>query len=206
MSLTTDLKLAFPVRWAENPDAAAKPVPVIWAYHTPISREVFEANWRIIAATSAKLLERGVSPSIVNIAVLALKDAGRIDAAEYGVPEGVDVAAGGMAIPLLLEIRRLTMILAPGAAGYSMTPVDQAISGGIISADDWAEAEASLVFFTCGFSMAMRTRKETSALGLALILAGSITSLSPMDFAASLQTLTLAETSAAPAAESSVPS
>lgn len=205
MSLTTDLKLAFPVRWSVTADAEGKPVPLVWAYHTPISREVFEAHWRIVAATSAKLLQKGVSPSVVSIAVLALKDAGRADAAEYGLPEGLDAAAGGLAVPLLLEIRRLTMILAPQPTGCVMQPVDQALANGIIDADDWAEAEKSLVFFTCGFSMAMRTRKETSALGLAAVLAGSITSLSPMDFGASLLTLTPVATSE-PAAESLVPS
>ena len=187
MQITTDLRLAFPIRWSDTPDAKGQPVPLVWAYHTPISKDLFEANWRIIAATSTTLLKPGMSSAVLGIAALALKDAGRLDAAEYGVPEGVDAQAGGIATLLLGELRRLTIVLAPGlGGGYETIPVDQAIGRGIIDADDWSEAEASLVFFTCGCSMASRQRKAASALSLASVLRGSITSSGPTEFAASL--------------------
>jgi hypothetical protein len=199
--VTADLKLALPIRYTnravtrapgESDDEWAKRegqteiVPLVWAYHTPIARDVFEAHWRVISATSATLLKKGVSPSIVSVATLALKDAGRQDALEYGLVENASMADGGNAAAVLRELKRLTLVLSPGPGGYEMFPVDVAIARGAIDAEDWLEAEASLVFFTCGFCLATRQRKALSAESLASVLEGSITSLDPSAFAASL--------------------
>jgi hypothetical protein len=189
MNLTSDLRLAFPVRWNDAGE------PAIYAYHTPISREVFEANWRIISATAAILLKPGVSPNIVSVATLALKEAGRSDALESGFTDEIDFEAGGTAVPLLAELKRLTLILSPSATGYEMLPVDVAIDRKVIDADDWKEADDALIFFTCGWSITTRQRRQKSATTLALAIMGSITSSSPMDFVASLATSTPAETS-----------
>ena len=62
MKIEADLRLAFPVRWSDQLDEKGNAVPLVWAYHTPISKAVFEANWRIISATAATLLRPGVAP------------------------------------------------------------------------------------------------------------------------------------------------
>jgi hypothetical protein len=189
MNLTQDLRLAFPVRWNDAGE------PTIYAYHTPISRDVFEANWRIISATAAILLKPGVSPNIISVATLALKDAGRADALENGLSEGLDFDAGGTAVALIGELKRLTLILSPSSAGYEMLPVDVAIDRKVIDADDWAEAVDALIFFCCGWSIATRQRRAASADSLASVIGGSMTSSSPTAFAASLSPSTPATAS-----------
>jgi hypothetical protein len=203
MVLNSALNLVFPIKWGEKPDPddaeSTITVPLVTAYHIPISQAVFEANWRIISATSAMMLKKGVGPSVVRIATLALKDAGRADAADYGLPEGASIEAGGSAVPLLAELRRLTTILAPGPNGYEQLPVNIAIARNVIDEDDWQEAESSLVFFTCGLSLPMRQRKAASANLLASTLMGSITSSPVTEYVASLPTSTPTDASPPPA-------
>lgn len=197
MTITNTLNLALPIRTAyvqkpdpENPgEAITVAESVLWAYHTPIGAEAFAASYRIIAATKTAILGKLVE-SAPRIASLALHDAALADATEFGSKDA-DKA-------LLGEIRRLTMILSPGEKGFELLPVDIAIARSIISAEEWSEVESVLVFFTCGLSMAMPSRQGTMANVLALVLGGSIVSLPPTEFAASLPKSTTAESTSAP--------
>lgn len=218
MTVNQDLKLVFPIRWAERSvarmdgesddawklrEGTRELVPAIWAYHTPVSRDVFEANYRAIAAANMTLFSKGIGFAAESgpiIGTLALRDAARADAIENGLE-----LEGDPATPVLAEIKRLTMILAPSAQGYDTVPVDVALSRHVIDAEDWKEAESSIVFFTCGSWMARREKRDVKKSALASVLKGSITSLGPTEFAASLATSTKTETSAAPEL-SSVPS
>jgi hypothetical protein len=219
MTINQDLKLVFPIRWGERAvtrmpgesdeqwkdrEGQTTLEPLIWAYHTPLSREVFESNYRAIAAANMTLFSKGIGFAAESgpiIATLALRDAARSDALENGI-----AIAGDPATPVLAEIRRLTMILAPSAQGYDNVPVDVALSRGVIDAEDWKEAESSIVFFTCGSSMARRERREAKNSALASVLRGSMTSSAPTEFVAGLQDSTAEKTLAAAPAESSVPS
>jgi hypothetical protein len=195
----TNLNLTIPIRF----DGEGK--PTTYAYHMPISREVFEANYRLIGGTLAMLQSKSVGTNVVDVATLALKDIGRRDAREWGLPEGLDVESGGMAVPLLAELKRLTQVIAPTTGGFTPMPVDVALSTRVIDAADWAEAEAALVYFTAGYSTKRRNLPIVAA-DLALPLLGSITSLPPMEWAASLQTSTeAAPISQPPAAETAEP-
>ena len=183
MKINSDLKLAFPIRWTEKGETLE---PLIWAYHTPISREVFEANYRVIAGTYKTLFEKGSGFAVATapiIGTLALRDVARADAIANGL-----ALEGDPSTPLLAELKRLTMVIAPGAQGYDTVPVDVALTRNIIDADEWKETEASIVFFTCGSWMATRKSKDLMNSGLAFALQGSITSLSPMAFADGLVT------------------
>ena len=160
MKIGADLRLAFPVRWVELPvlrklgesdedwakrEGETTLEPSIWAYHTPINRSVFEANYRAISAAYTSIWSKG-QLFVLNtgpiIATLALRSAAREDALESGVD-----MKGDAAMPLLSEIKRLTMIVAPGKSGYDPLPVDVAIRQNVIDAEDWTEAEAAVVFF-----------------------------------------------------------
>ena len=69
-------------------------------------------------------------------------------------------------------------------------PIDVAISQGKIDAEDWSELEAALVFFTCHVMPAKKVDRMGIAKATASVAGGSITSSTPMDLAASLQTST----------------
>jgi hypothetical protein len=194
MQITDTLNLALPVGDG------------LTAHHTPISRAIYEQNYAVINATKAALSRKGIhyqmgsGPRIAN---LVLKDEGLKDAKER---ESVD--ANGNVIDerttaLLEEIKRLTTILAPGVAGYENLPVDVAIAQGKIDAEDWSELEASLVFFTCHVMPARKLNRAGISKATASVLDGSITSSSPMEYAASLPTSTKVE--ATPKPVSSLP-
>lgn len=218
MDITADLKLTFPIRWAELPmqrepgesDAEWKVregrttlEPVVWAYHTPIGRAIFEANYRALSAANMTIFSKGTGFAAESgpiIATLALRDAARADALEAGL--GI---SGDPATPLLAEIKRLTLVLAPSANGYEPVPVDVAIGRGAIDAEDWAGAESAIVFFTCGSWLVRREYRDLKRSALAAVLRGSITSSPVTAFAASLPTSTKLATSA-PLIQSLVPS
>ena len=194
MQINAAINLAFPIRTDDAGNA------VLHAYHTPISREVFEASYRIIAATKAALFGKGLAYAAdvgPRIAALALADAGRQIAAEGADPMVAGDAGDGGARSLLMEIRRLTMVLTPGPAGFDLLPIDAAVARGVIDADDWREAEAALVFFTCAFAMVPRAKRRAMAAFLASLLTASITSLPPTEYGDSLGTLTPTATSGA---------
>ncbi|MFM0503966.1 hypothetical protein [Paraburkholderia caffeinilytica] len=179
MQITDSLNLALPVGDGMT------------AYHTPISRQVYEMHYSVINAVKAALSRKGIhyqmgsGPRIAN---LVLKDEGEKDAAERESFDAKGAVIDDRTPVLLAEIRRLTMLLAPGANGYELIPVDAAISQGKIDEEDWSELEAALVFFTCHAMTARKANRLNIAAATASVLSGSITALSPTAFAASLQT------------------
>ncbi len=201
MNLTEALNLSIPLRRAENGDV------IIHGYHTPISREVFEANYRILAATKAAIFGKGIafaSDSGPRIAALRLRDEARQDALERGDLDRDGNLHDRGATALLAELKRLTMALVPTPQGWSQVPIEVAISSGAIDAEDWSEAESALVFFTCGYAMATRRDKARMARGLAGVMGSSITSLPLTEYAASLATST--QVNDTPVRASSIPS
>ena len=200
MQINSDLNLVFPLRTQEvdqtDPRDPSKTirvaVPLVFAYHTPIGSDTFQAHYRIIASTKASIFGRGVAYAAdvgPRIAGLALRDAGSIDAAEWGIENQAPV--------LLAEIKRLTHVLVANESqsGFDMLPIDAAIARKVIDPEEWSEAESFLTFFTCGYAMALRSNREAVGRASALVLAGSMTSLPPMEYAASLLTSTSGETS-----------
>jgi hypothetical protein len=180
----------------------------VWAYHTPISKPVFDANFRLLAATKAALENKGAQYLMSagpRIAALTLRDEGLRDAESRGRVDDNGNGKDDEVTAFFLEIRRLTTILCAGPVGWEMIPVDLAISGGKIDEEDWEEVEASIVFFTCHWSMAKKASRARIAQATASLLKASTTSLPLSAYVGSLPALTKPETSA-PRAASSVPS
>lgn len=213
MKINESMNLVVPVvseRITEKVDGkdVSKEVVRVYGYHSPISSSVFEANYRTLAATKSSLASKGLHYAMNSgprIAALTLKDEGLRDAESRGlVDEGgnpVDKATEA----LFAEFKRLTVILAPGPQGWDSLPVDAAISRGVIDSEDWEEALSSLVFFTVHHAMAKKADRQRINTSTAAVLNGSITSLLPMEWVASLPTSTPPRTSAEKAG-SSVPS
>ncbi|CDY79480.1 hypothetical protein BGLT_02261 [Caballeronia glathei] len=165
----------------------------IYAHHTPVSREVFEANYRILAATKSALASKGshyLMSSGPRIAALTLRDEGKKDAAARGSFDEQGRVVDEETPAFFAELKRLTMVLCPGQQGWDMLPIDAAIGAGKIDAEDWEEVASSLVFFTCHYAMARKADRETTANGTASLLGSSISSLAPTEFIASLPSWT----------------
>ena len=201
MQLNDAMNLVIPLR---SDDRGVQ----VYGYHTPISREVFEANFMILAATRATMAAKGVQfmmGSGPSVAALILKDEAKKDAESRGDFDDEGKPSDRAAKALLAELKRLTTLVAPGPNGWDMIPVEAALSKGIIDADDWREAESALVFFTCHYALAKRAERALVVPATARVLTGLNTSSTLSEFVNSLQTSMQAETSAQ-AAGSSVPS
>ncbi len=192
MQLTDSLSLVIPLRAADDGTVLVR------GFHTPISRQVFEENFRILGATKAALFSNGAkyaSEVGPQIAALLLKDEAKresIRLEQFDADNQPDISG---AIALLAEIKRLTVILAPGPGGWEQLPVDVALARKIIDEDEWRDAEAGLCFFTSLFSLCPKRQRAKVIDGLAAPIGGIGTSLTLMDFIASLPTSTQTATS-----------
>lgn len=176
------------------------------AYHTPISRAVYEANYTIINATKATLAAHGVQYQVRSgplIAGLTLRDVGRHEAEDRGSLDQDGNVVDAKTPAFLAELKRLTMVLCPGPSGWDLLPVDAALAQGKVDADDWSEVESAIVFFTAHALTCRKADRMIVATATAKVLDGSITSLEPMAYGASLQTSTKAESTQPPT--SSIP-
>lgn len=213
MHLDENLTAVFPViteRITEKVDGkdVHEDVVRVWAYHTPISRAVFDQNFRLLAATKSALASKGahyLMSAGPRIAALTLKDEGSRDAESRGRFDDNGNVRDDETKAFFGELRRLTTILCPGPSGWDMLPVDAAIAQEKIDAEDWQEVESAIVFFCCHVSMAKKVDRARIAQATASLLSASTTPLPLSEYLVSLQKLTLAETSA-PKAVSSVPS
>lgn len=198
MDINSQLNLVFPARLGE--DGA----PLVWIYHTPISAEVFRANYRIIAAAKAELfkgpdLKSRIQSAAENGPIIGknvLLDAAAKDAEDHDSPD--------MGPTLIAEIARLTTVLSPGPDGFKTVPFDEALGQKLITLEEVDEVESTIVFFTCGYALSRARGKSWIASIMARTMMGSTTSLGVSAFAASLKASTLDETSDPPAESSAV--
>ncbi|HKS76268.1 MAG TPA: hypothetical protein VJQ82_23850 [Terriglobales bacterium] len=170
-------------------ESVTEDVVKVWAYHTPISKEVFDSHFRVLAATKSALSDKGahyLRMTAPRVAYLTLKDEGKKDAFARGSIDAQGNARDEETPALMAELKRLTMILAPGAHGWETLPVDAAISTGKIDAEDWDEVASSIVFFSCHYAISRKADRETTARAYAFLLDASITYSTPTQFLASL--------------------
>jgi hypothetical protein len=168
----------------------------LYAFHTPISREVFEQHYRVLSATKSALASKGshyLMSSGPRIAALTLRDEGKKDAAARGSFDEEGNVQDDETKALFAEIKRLTMVLCPGQHGWDMLPVDTAIQQGKLDAEDFEELASAIVFFTCHYAMARKADRETTARATASLMGASITSSNPTELVSSLPNSTPAE-------------
>lgn len=153
-------------------------VPSSYVHSTPISRQVFEDNYLILAKTYSNIIGEGMGAIAgPRVAAMVMRTAAK-DLKING-----DVLSG-----LFAEIFRLSNYLAPGERGWEMTPVEEALRTGKMSQEDWSEVENSITFFTVAYCMESR-RTSAAVLNFAANLSGaSVEWLSCTEYLTSLQT------------------
>lgn len=168
-------------------------------HSTPIDRAVYETYYEPLGLAFDRIFGKGLSATAgPRQAALYLKDA----AVSLGKWEGRDGVENG----LLNEIRRLTNVIAPGERGWQAMPYHDALRRCMIAADDAAEIENALIFFT--LTSCVPNRREVPALleFPIRLLGGQTTSLNCTEFAASLPISTPDANSGAKVPVLSVPS
>ncbi|MBW8067065.1 MAG: hypothetical protein GJU73_06410 [Ferrovum sp.] len=175
MRIDDNLNLVFPIRTETIEEGKiTKEIPLIYAFHSPITREVYEANYRIMALAKSVIYAKGIQFAVGTgplIASLVLKEEAHRDAEERGIPDP-DLASRAF----LAEIKRLTMIVGPSDNGFKPLPVDAALSSGMIDADEWREAESQLVFFSVTSYLVKQSKKKMAMDSAAFFLGGGLVS------------------------------
>ena len=154
---------------------------VAYVHAAPISPEVFDKYFMTIGKTFAAIYGGGLG--LFAGPRLAGKLLKKI-AVEAGEWEG----EGGVERGLIAEIRRLANVIVPGPKGWETVPFDGAAARGQISAEDAAEVENSLAFFTVACSMHRRNEVEGVLAIVSEIWGAQTSSLNCTAFAASLTT------------------
>lgn len=152
----------------------------IHVHATPISREVFENYFLIIARTfSAIHGERLGAVGGPRIASLLLRKI----AVEAGEWEG----DGGVERGLVEEIVRLANVCVPAAKGWETIPLHDAMARGSIGPDEMSEVMNAMVFFIVISAMLRKSVLPSYLRGPSTQLWGaSITSLNCTEYANSL--------------------
>lgn len=162
----------------------------IYFHSTPISRAVFEGNFRLIAGAHAEIFGSGGAYAMngARIAALTIRDIGGRKASQSGDDGDYGAAA------LLGEIRRLTVVIAPSGEKWDTLPVDAAISSGLIDAEEWAEVESAVAFFMLLWWMTPVADRSKTCEMISGLLGLSITQSTPTEWIDSLRTSTQEET------------
>lgn len=151
-----------------------------YVHSAPISREVFEAHFELVAATFTAIF--GGGHNILGgprIAALMLRKVSEKSSSDPGE-----------ALDLMNEIRRLTNVIIRGPQGWTSSSFQDAVDHRELSDDDIAEVTNAIVFFTVTSAMQPKKRLK-SMMGLVSEVWGARTSYSDCTaFIASLATST----------------
>ncbi len=167
---------------------------VIYVHHVPISRDLFERYFLVIAKTFAQIFQQGLNVVAgPRIAALMLKEVAETTMVAPGLSawDGDDGVARG----LVAEIRRLTNVAVPSERGWQTLPYDNASRDGTLTPDDVAEVEGLLTFFTLASVMMREDQKEGILAGMRSLWGPETTSSNCTDYASSLPTSTAPATS-----------
>lgn len=193
MKLDRNLNFVVPV----DTDAGT----AVYVHATPISRAVFEEHYLVISKTFAAIHQQGLAAlSGPRVAALLLRDVAKRTA---GLEVGENAWDGptGVERTLLPEIRRLTNVIVPTDDGYRTLPYQEVVDKKQhMSADDVAEVEGILAFFTVASAMHRRSQLQIILSGAASLWAAQVTSLNCTEYAASLQTASETDSSGETAA------
>lgn len=178
----------------------------LYAFSSPISREVFENYFLVISKTFSRIIAEGLQLlGGPRVCAMMLRDTAMNTLRSRGVSwwEGPDGVENG----LMNEVRRLTNVLVPReGGGWESTPYADAVSGGLLDAEEVAEIEGGISFFTVNYYMHKRQVVERMLESVAGMWAWQITSSTLSDYRTSLTTSTPAAPTGGTVTPSSIPS
>ncbi len=179
MRINRKLNIVFPI------DTEAG---TVYVHSTPISREVFEKYFLVIAKTFSAIYREGLEVmSGPRVAAMMLK---RV-ATSMNEWDGADGVENG----LIAEMHRLSNFVMPSDSGWTTIPFQDALNRKLLDPDDLSEAEGVLCFFTLAASM-HRPADLTAVLnGMTSLWGAQTTSLNCTEYARSLPISTVTDSS-----------
>jgi hypothetical protein len=157
----------------------------IWFYSTPISREVFEANYLLLVKTLSNLYFNGIGPGMApRIAGYTLRDIAK------EMNSTVDISQS-----FVNEIYRLTFVfmIDPVTNKWKTFPYLEVKNKKMVDEDVLMEVENALIYFTVASAIHLKSELPIIMTGLNQIWGAETTSLDPMAYCNSLTTLTQEE-------------
>lgn len=171
---------------------------VIYVHSMPLSREVFEQYFLVLAKTFAALYAESLHAIAgPRIAMLLLRKIAMTQG-EWDGDEGVERG-------LVNEIRRLTNVVMLGSNGWETLPFHTARERKLLTEDEIAEVEGNICFFICISAMHKQKDLRTFLLPMCGLWGTSISSSTVTEFAVSLATSKVEESTGAEMPVSSVP-
>ena len=152
-----------------------------YVHAMPISQEVFEQHFKILAQTYTNIWQSGLNITGPKIAFLMLK--------ELAVKTGVWEGPSGVQDSLMAEIHRLCNVAMPSPSGFVHQPLYTAIQKGLLDESELAELDNALTFFTLVSVMQKRAQAAGILIEVAGLWAIQTTYLGFTEYLDSLQTL-----------------
>lgn len=174
---------------------------IIHIHSTPVAPEIFDRYFMVIAQTYTALMERGSSFMVSSgpkVAFLLMK--------EIATQEGRWDGELGLARGFVAEVRRLTNVLMPTDDGWDMIPFEEAAKKHMVDAEQAAEVDGILAFFTVLSLMVRKAGRPTVLANSFTLWGGQITSSTCTEFRDSLPTSTETDNSGATPPVSPLPS
>jgi len=122
----------------------------LYVHSTPVGTETFDMFYLPIAKTFSAIYTEGLG--MVAGPRIAAK---LLRTVSESLNRWEEVQKG-----LVAEINRLTNVFSPTDTGWKMIPLDDAIRTNVIDAEDTAEVENAIVFFTLVSLMHNKTERE----------------------------------------------
>lgn len=177
MKISRDLKMVIPV-YGDNDEVR------LTVFVSPLSRAAFENHYRIMARTWSDLNALGIEPAgLMCTASMAVKDA---TIALYGERDGPAKYEAFMA-----EIMNGVSAIINSSGKWSPVPYENAKGSGLLDDEDAGTVESLVVFFILASRMVDPKWGAVLNTAVALNYGAQFTSLKCMDYATSLQTLTV---------------
>lgn len=167
----------------------------VYVHSTPVSEDVFDRHFLLMSRTFAAIVATGMG-EIAGPRV-ALKMLRRMAG---------QMKADDEAEALVNEIRRTSTFLSPGADGYDIVTLHEALERDLMDRTDASEVENAVAFFTVYSAMQRRRDLAETLDGLAELWGARTSSLNSTEYAASMRTPTPVASTGGTATPSSIPS
>jgi hypothetical protein len=190
LSLNRKLNLVIPIDIREGVTA--------YVHSTPISREVFESYYQVIARTFNGIYQGGLG-------TLAGPRVAKMELKRIAIEMGLWDGPAGVNSGLLGEIHRLTNVIRPGLSGWGTIPFEDALRQNYFNDDDVSEIENAIVFFIVASAMHKRSELGPVLEIVSKLWGAQTTSSNCTEYSASLPTSIETESSGEKPKQSPIP-
>ncbi len=174
----------------------------LYIHSTPIKRDFYDANHRLITRVAVSLFEDNFGPATaIRVAALTLRDVAKTMDADSRTPNSSTYQTA--ADNLINEINRLTNVAVPSGNGWENMPLHNALAQKLFDEDSAAEVRNAIVFFTVA-SWFYRAAERENTYEILRSYGARIESSDFTAFVSSLPTSTLPASSGEKATPSSI--